>query len=143
MVISTGAGARNLLPSDPYDARILAADRCNKEAIQNGFTEALIARCKAEYDRTLAFERSAQNMAPAQRSALAIAKGLSMITVSAGYAKLDGKMTARACEGIRLMDQSLAGFDPAAPGGLEKMYALVARTRDVAIPKCRAGGHWR
>ena len=136
------ASARNLIPSDPYDARVLAAYHCNKTTLDNGYTESRIAQCKAVYDATVTFERTVQAPTAAQRSTLAIAKGLSMMTVSAGYAKLDGKMTARACQGIRAIDQSLAGYDPAAPNGLEGLHKLLVDTRDVAIPKCRIGGHW-
>ena len=134
--------SRNLIPSDPYDARILAAYHCNKAVTEGDYSEGRLARCRSVYDATVAFERSAQAMRPAQRSTIALAKGLSMMTVAAGYAKVDGKMTARACEAVRAMDLALTGYDPAAPNGLEDIYALVAKTRDAAVPKCRIGGHW-
>ena len=65
-----------------------------------------------------------------------------MMTVAAGYAQLDGMMSARACDAIRAIDLSLASYDTAAPNGLESLYNLIVSTRDVAIPKCRTGGHW-
>ena len=64
------------------------------------------------------------------------------LTVSAVSAKLDGVMSARACKAIAAIDRALAGYDPAVPNGLEGLYALLVKTRDAAIPKCRTGGHW-
>ena len=138
----SAAQARTLIPSDPYDARILAAYHCNKATTEGDFSAERLARCKAVYDATVAFERSEPAMSPAQRSTLAIAKGLSMMTVSAVSAKLDGVMSARACKAIEAIDLALAGYDPRAPNGLEGLYELLVKTRDVAIPKCRTGGHW-
>ena len=134
--------ARNLVPSDPYDARILAAYNCNKAVVGGDYSETTIARCRAEYDKTVAFARTAQSPTPAQRNTLAIAKGLSMMTVAAGYAKIDGVMSARACQAIKGIDSALAGYVPAAPNGLEGLQTLLVNTRDEAIPKCRIGGYW-
>ncbi len=142
MALPSAGVARTLIPADPYDARVLAAYHCNRAVTQGDYSEGRLARCKSVYDATVAFERSAQGMSAAQRSTIAIAKGLSMMTVAAGYAHVDGRMTARACAAVSGMDQALAGYDPAAPNGLEDIYALVAKTRDAAIPKCRIGGHW-
>lgn len=139
---ATSADARPLLPSDPFDARVLAAYHCNKSTMDLGYTEARIAKCKLEYDRSLAFEQSAQELTAAQRSTLAVAKSLSMMTVAAGYAKIDGKMTARACQAIRSIDTSLTQYDAAAPNGLEGLHKLLVDTLEVSIPKCRIGGHW-
>ena len=140
--LTSGVAARDLSPSDPYDARIIAADRCNSAARDAGFTEAVLDQCKAVYDATVSLERSAQAMTPAQKSTIAIAKGLSMLTISGGYSKRDGVLSARACKAIEGLDQALAGYDPAAPNGLEGLYDLLVKTRDAAIPKCRTGGHW-
>lgn len=141
--LSAQGSARDLSHSDPYDARIIAAYNCNKVVAAGDYSESTLARCRAEYDTTVRFERSAQPMSPAQRSTIAVAKGLSMMTMAGGYTKLDGVLSARACKAIEAMDRSLNGYDPAAPNGLENLYALVANTRDVAIPKCRTGGYWR
>ena len=65
-----------------------------------------------------------------------------MMTVAGGYTKLDGVMSARACKAVEAIDLALAGYDPQAPNGLEGLYALLVKTRDAAIPKCRTGGHW-
>ncbi|MBH1945507.1 hypothetical protein I5L01_14875 [Erythrobacter sp. YJ-T3-07] len=135
--------ARDLIRSDPYDARIVAAYNCNRIVAAGDFSDSTLARCRAEYDTTVQFERSVQGITPAQRSTIAIARGLSMMTMSGAYTRLDGVLSARACEAIRLMDQSLAGYDPAASSDLEDLYTLIANTRDVAMPKCRIGGHWR
>lgn len=138
---SPGA-ARDLNPSDPYDARIIAADHCNSAFEESGFSEAQLNRCKAMYDATVSFERSAQAMTSAQKNTIAIAKGLSMLTLSGGYTKLDGALSARACKAVEGMDQALAGYDPVAPNGLEELYAMLVTIRGSAIPKCRIGGHW-
>ena len=140
--LPSGSAARELFPSDPYDARIIAADNCNSAVKDAGFTEAVLDQCKAVYDATVSLERSAQAMTPAQKSTLAIAKGLSMLTMSGGYTKLDGALGARSCKAVEGIDQALAGYDPAAPNGLEGLYDLLVKTRDAAIPKCRTGGHW-
>ncbi len=142
LALSPAAGARNLYPSDPYDARVIAAYNCDKAVTADDYSAATLARCKAEYDTTVAFERSVQAMTPAQKSTLAIAKGLSMLTMSGGYTKLDGVLSARACKAVEGIDQALTGYDPAAPNGLENIYDLLVKTRDAAIPKCRMGGHW-
>ena len=137
------AAARNLSPADPYDARVIAAHRCNEAATKGGYAEPLLAQCRAVYEATVSFERSAPQPTSAQRNTLSIAKGLSMMTVAGGYAKIDGKMTARACQAIATLDQALAGYDPATQTGLEMLYTMLANTRDVGVSKCRAGGHWR
>ena len=142
LCLTSAADARTLIPSDPYDARVLAAYHCNKATTEGDYSADRLARCTAVYDATVAFERSAQAMSPAQKSTIAIAKGLSMMTVSAVSAKLDGVMSARACKAIAAIDRALTGYDPAAPNGLEGLYALLVETRDSAIPKCRTGGHW-
>ena len=136
------AQARTFSRADPYDARIIAAHRCNSAAVNGGYTEPLIAECKAVYDATILFERSAQASTPAQRTALAIAKSLPMMTIAAGYAVQDGVMSARTCQAIRMMSQPLADYDPAAANGLEPFHQLLVQTRDQGIPKCRQGGHW-
>lgn len=136
------SAARELFPSDPYDARIIAADNCNSAVEERGFTEETLDGCRSVYDATVKLERSAQSMSPAQKSTLAIAKGLSMLTITGGYVKLDGALSARACKAVEGIDQALAGYDPAAPNGLEDLYAVLVMTRDSAIPKCRIGGYW-
>ena len=141
--LPSGVAARDLIPSDPYDAQIIAADHCNSAVRESGFSEAMLGQCKAVYDATVSLERSAQALTPAQKSTIAIAKGLSMLTISGGYTKLDGVLSARACKAVEGIDQALAGYDPAAPNGLEGLYELLVKTRDTAIPKCRTGGHWR
>ena len=65
-----------------------------------------------------------------------------MMTLSAGYAELDGVMSARACQAIKGIVDALKGYDPAAPNDLEQLHDLLISTRDIAIPKCRIGGHW-
>lgn len=139
---AANAHARDLNSADPFDARIIAAYHCNKAVMDAGYTEPGVARCKSVYDVTVTFEGSVSQATAAQRSTIAIAKGLSMMTVAAGYAKMDGKMTARACGAIKIIDQSLTGYSRAAPNGLEGLYDLLVETRDVAVPKCRIGGHW-
>lgn len=140
--LHSGADARTLRAADPYDARIIAANNCNSAVKDGGFTEALLTQCKGVYDATVSFERSARAMTRAQKSTLAIAKGLSMLTISGGYTKLDGVLSARACKAVEAIDLALVGYDPAASNGLEDLYNLLANTRDAAIPKCRIGGHW-
>ncbi len=138
----SGLAARTLLPDDPYDARIIAAHLCNRAAVKVDFDTNQLDQCRAVYDETVRVERSAVRMTPAQKNALVIAKGLSMMTLSSGYAKRDGVMSARACQAIAGIDQALARYDPASPNGLESLYKLLVQTRDTAIPKCRIGGHW-
>ena len=142
LCLPSAAAARNLIPSDPYDARGIAAYHCNKATTEGDYSAERLAQGKAVYDATVAFERSVQAMSAEQRSTLAIAKGLSMMTVAGGYTKLDGVMSARACKAVEAIDLALAGYDPQAPNGLEGLYALLVKTRDAAIPKCRTGGHW-
>jgi len=139
----SGAAARNLSSADPYDARVIAAHRCNQAADKGDYAERLLAQCRTVYEATVNFERSVQQPTRAQRNTRVIAKGLSMMTLAGGYAKIDGKMTARACQAMATLDQALAGYDPATPTGIEMLYTMLAKTRDVAVPKCRAGGHWR
>jgi hypothetical protein len=140
--LPAGASARTLQPSDPYDARIIAADHCNSTVQESGFAEAVLDQCKAVYDATVSLERSAQAMTPAQKSTIAIAKALSMLTITGGYTKLDGVLSARACKALEGINRALAGYDPGAPNGLEDLYGMLVKTRDTAIPKCRTGGHW-
>ena len=145
LAIPTGAGARNLNSADPYDSRIIAAYHCNNSATKVQFAESVLKECKSVYDATVRFESSVSStrITSAQRSTLAIAKGLSMMTMAAGYAELDGKMTKRACQAIKSIDDALKGYDAAASNGLEKLHNMLVTTRDVAIPKCRIGGHWK
>ena len=91
----TSASARDLLPSNPYDARIIAANRCNTAARQGGFAPMVLDKCRAIYDETVRFERSVPKMTAAQRNTLIVAKGLSMMTLAGGYLNLDGVMSAR------------------------------------------------
>ena len=79
---------------------------------------------------------------PEQRTVLAIAKSLPMLTITAAYAARDGVMSARTCRAVRMMSQPLLDYDPAAADGLEPFYELVVKTRDESTPKCRLGGHW-
>ena len=138
----SGLAARTLLPGDPYDARIIAEHYCNKAALEVGFEASQLDQCRAVYDETVRVERAAQRMTPSQQNAIVVAKGLSMMTLSSGYAKHDGVMSARACQAIAAIDQALASYDPASPNGLESLYDLLVKTRDIAVPKCRIGGHW-
>jgi len=141
-VVPITASARDLLPSDAYDARIIAANRCNTAAKQGGFAPMVLDQCRAVYDETVRFERSVPEMTAAQRNTLIVAKGLSMMTLAGGYLNLDGVMSARVCQAVRTIDQTLSGYDPSAPNGLEKLHQMLANTRDGAVPKCRKGGHW-
>ena len=102
----------------------------------------VLDKCRAIYDETVRFERSVPKMTAAQRNTLIVAKGLSMMTLAGGYLNLDGVMSARVCQIIRVIDRSLAGYDPSAPNGLEKLHQMLVNTRDNAVPKCRSGGHW-
>ena len=63
----TSASARDLLPSNPYDARIIAANRCNTAARQGGFAPRVLDKCRAIYDETVRFERSVPKMTGAPR----------------------------------------------------------------------------
>ncbi|MDN3646355.1 hypothetical protein QWY75_09095 [Pontixanthobacter aestiaquae] len=139
--ITGTANARNLNAQDIYDARIIAAHNCNNTAKAAEYSEAAIDRCAAIYQATLKIERDAADATPQQRNTLAIARGLSMLTVGAGYAKLDGKMTARACRAVAALQQALALYTAGASPGLEGLYSLLTNTRDVSVPKCRQGGH--
>ena len=142
LAVPSGADARSLLPSDPYDGRIIAAHNCNNSAKAVGFGTMILAECRAVYDETVRFEQSRPQMTAAQKNAIAIAKGLSMMTLAAGYLDADGVMSARACAAIGGIDRSLAGYDTRVHNGLQKLHDLLVRTRDVAVPKCRKGGHW-
>ena len=46
----SGAAARNLSSADPYDARVIAAHRCNQAADKGDYAERLLAQCRTVYE---------------------------------------------------------------------------------------------
>lgn len=134
------AAAQDLNSADPYESAIFDAIRCDKAAIQTDYALPELRACQQLHDGLVARSEREHRASAKQRNGLLIARGLSMLTVAAGHAEIDGKVSADVCRATRNMAKALAAYDANATPNYAGIVKMLEESRDLIIPKCQIGG---